>query len=268
MYKRKKRVKFKVVFCSLVCLGLVLSSILINRNFNLPNGFIKDGVLFIDSFVTKPFLVPDKYNEKVEENENLKLQLEELQFYKNQVSELESELNKLKDVLEINELLSDYFVVNASVVNRNLDYWYESLIIDKGSNDGITNNMAVVSNGSLVGITNNVSNFSSRVSLFSNKKFPCKVSVKIVFDDNELYGILNDYNNGMYELIGVVENISIPEGSLVVTTGLGNNFPSGLVIGYVSSVIMDNFDLSKIVKVKPSVSFDNINYVSVVGRSD
>ena len=253
MHKRKKRVKFKIVFSVIIVLGFVLSSVFINRNFNLPNGFIKDGVLFIDNFVTKPFFNTEKYDKLVDENEKLK-------------EELEKELDKLKEMLEVNKLLSDNFVVNASVVNRNLDYWYESLLIDKGSSSGIQNNMAVLSNGALVGVTNNVSSFSSGVSLFSNKKFPGNISVKIVFDDKELYGILTDYENGLYDVVGVVENVSIPESALVVTSGLGNVFPSGINIGYVSSVVMDNFDLSKIVKVKPSVSFDNITYVSVVGR--
>lgn len=266
MHKRKKRVKFKIVFSVIIVLGFVLSSVFINRNFNLPNGFIKDGVLFIDNFVTKPFFNTEKYDKLVDENEKLKEELENMAIYKNEILELEKELDKLKEMLEVNKLLSDNFVVNASVVNRNLDYWYESLIIDKGSSSGIQNNMAVLSNGTLVGVTNNVSSFSSSVSLFSNKKFPGNISVKIVFDDKELYGILTDYENGLYDVVGVVENVSIPESALVVTSGLGNVFPSGINIGYVSSVVMDNFDLSKIVKVKPSVSFDNITYVSVVGR--
>ena len=49
-----------------------------------------------------------------------------------------------------------------------------------------------------------------------------------------------------------------------MTSGLDNNFPSGLVIGKVTSVKKDNFDLEQIVSVKPSSNFDNINYVSIL----
>jgi rod shape-determining protein MreC len=102
--------------------------------------------------------------------------------------------------------------------------------------------------------------------LLCNKKFPLNISVKIVFDDKELFGILNNYKDGFYEIVGIVENMNIPEGSIVMTAGLGNIFPSGIKIGEVSSVVTDNFDLSKIVLVEPNVDFNDISYVTVVKR--
>ena len=68
--------------------------------------------------------------------------------------------------------------------------------------------------------------------------------------------------------MGIVDNIDIPKDSLVVTTGYGNIFPSGIMVGYVDSVVTDNFDLSKIVRVKPQVDFNNISYVTIVKRDD
>ena len=142
----------------------------------------------------------------------------------------------------------------------------DSLIVDKGSDEGISNNMAVVSGGALVGITSNVSHFNSNVILLTNSKFPVNISVKIKLDDRYVYGILNKYSDGLYEVMGIVENVDIPSGSKVVTTGLGNLFPSGLLVGYVDSIETDNFDLSKVVKVKSNVSFDDISYVTIVKR--
>ena len=87
-------------------------------------------------------------------------------------------------------------------------------------------------------------------------------------DDKYVYGILNKYSNGFYEVMGIVENLEIPSGSKVVTTGLGNIFPSGLLVGYVDSIETDNFDLSKVVKVKSDVLFDDISYVTIVKRDN
>lgn len=272
MYKRKKKVGFKnkIIISVVIVLCLILSSVFINRNFNLPDGFIKDGILFVDRVVSKPLRIfdNDNYDELVLENENLRKKVEKLNIYEVENIELKEEIGELKGVLNINKLLSDKEYINASVINRNLDYWTNSLVIDKGSNDGVSDNMAVISNGSLIGVTNNVSNFNSNVSLLCNNKFPMNISVKIVFDDNELFGILNNYKDGFYEIIGIVENVDIPADSVVMTTGLGNIFPSGIMIGNVSSVVTDNFDLSKIVKVKPSADFDDIAYVTVVKRED
>ena len=171
-------------------------------------------------------------------------------------------------MLHINKLLSDKDFINASVLSRGIDYWNESLMIDKGSDDGVSNNMAVVSGGFLIGVTDNVSHYNSNVLLLSNSKFPVNISVKIKLENREVVGILNNYNNGLFEIVGIVDNVEIPSGSKVVTTGLGNIFPSGLLVGYVDSVTTDNFDLSKIVNVKSDIDFDNISYVTIVKRGN
>ena len=139
-------------------------------------------------------------------------------------------------------------------------------MIDKGKSDGIDNNMAVVSGGYLIGITSNVSHYNSNVLLLTNKKFPVNISVKIKLDGRSVYGILNKYSDGYYEVMGIVENVDIPKGSKVVTTGLGNIFPSGLLIGYVDSIETDNFDLSKVVRVKVDIDFNGISYATIVKR--
>ena len=52
----------------------------------------------------------------------------------------------------------------------------------------------------------------------------------------------------------------------MVTTGMGDMFPSGIQVGKVTKVTTDNFDLSKVVEVEASVDFDDIDYVTVLKR--
>ena len=267
MMNRKS--KFRNIFIGLVIVFcLMLSSIFINRNFNLPDFFLKDGILFVDRFLTRPFEKhsDEEYQKLITENENLKKELDKIKYYENENEELNYEISKLKELLKVNNSLSDKSYVNASVISRGVDYWNDSLIIDKGKSENIDNNMAVVSGGYLVGITSSVSHYNSNVLLLTNKKFPVNISVKIKLDGKSVYGILNKYSDGYYEIMGIVENVDIPKGSKVVTTGLGNIFPSGLLVGYVDSIETDNFDLSKVVKVKTDVDFNDINYVTIVKR--
>ena len=258
MYKKnKKDINILIVLC-IIFVCVLTSTFFIYRNSNLKGFFARDSIIGLSKIIN----FPNK------ENESLMKEIEELKNYKYENEELKKEINDLKSTLEMNKLLSDKEYISASVVNRNLGYWNEKLTIDKGISSGIDNKMAVVSNGTMIGITSNVSQFSSDVLLLCNVKFPMNISVKINIGDSEVYGILNSYNNNSYDIIGVVENIDIKEGATVTTTGLGNIFPSGLYIGTVTDVVTDNFDLSKVVHVKPGTNFDDIKYVSVVKRKE
>ena len=70
----------------------------------------------------------------------------------------------------------------------------------------------------------------------------------------------------LYKIEGISYSGTIPEKAQVTTTGLSDNFPSGILIGYVNTTTTDNFDLGKIVEVIPSVNFDKISYVTILKR--
>ena len=54
---------------------------------------------------------------------------------------------------------------------------------------------------------------------------------------------------------------------MVTTTGMGDIFPSGILIGTVKRVSTDNFDLARTVEVEPKNDIDDINYVTILKRS-
>ena len=265
MYKKNKKTKNTIIIISTIILSILISSLLINKN--LKGLYARDSIIGISNIIKSPSKLKENKNIN-EENEKLKQEIEQLKALEQENIELKKEINDLKSTLSINEILSDKTYINASVINRNLGYWIEKLTINKGINNEVENNMAVISNGTLIGITTNASQFSSDVTLLCNKKFPMNISVKINIGDREVYGILNNYNNNEYEIIGVVENVQIPENSKVTTTGLGNTFPSGIYIGTVKNIETDNFDLAKVVHVTPGTNFDDIKYVTVVKRGE
>ena len=184
--------------------------------------------------------------------------------------ELKKEIDSLKKELNIDFVLTDYTHLNATVISRNTGYWYNVLTIDKGSHNGIEPGMVVINSTGLIGKIITVSEFSSDVKLITTTDTNNKISVTIYNSDNKINGLINGYNydKEVLEVEGISNTENVEVGDLVYTSGLGGVFPAGILIGKVDSITTDVYDLAKLINVKPSANFDDINFVSVLKRDD
>ena len=263
MYNKKKKQQQKYLLFSIIgiilLIGLIINYTIPNRNLDGFTKIIKDLTLFIEKSISSPF------------NQNGKETAHEEELYlKSLNTEYQKEIEDMKKLLGLNSALSDTKHINATIINRNVDYWSNTLTIDKGSNDGISENMAVINQNGLIGNITKVSHFSSTVSLLTNTNRTNKLSVKIMIGDDYVYGLLTNYDvkSKKYVIEGITENTFIPVDSLVTTTGMGKGIPSGILIGKVDSVVTDNFDLSKIALVKSDINFNSLSYVTILIKGD
>ena len=256
-------------------LVILATSLTENRDLNPIEKVTKDVGTVVLKVVSAPFnFVHDQVEAIIEKNnlykkyKELKNKEEQLDSVIAQNDNLQEEVSKLKETLDLNTLLSDKVYLNATVVSRNIGYWYNEITIDKGSKNGVEKGMAVVTSKGLIGQITKVSNYSSTVKLLSNENMNNKISVKIKTDNDYVYGLISMYDGktNTYTVEGISENVEIKKGADVVTTGMGTIFPSGLMVGKVEKVTTDNFDLSKVVEVKASVDFDDLDYVTVLKR--
>ena len=280
--KRKKKIEPRYIFLIIIIALVILISILsyalkTDKKLNTFEAIIKDTVVEIQKIVYMPFknfssMMTDYSSLKnvLKENKILKSNVEKLESLEAENTELKQELQQMKDELNIKHVLSDYDYLNATVVNRNANTWYNNLTIDKGSNNGIEEGMVVINSTGVIGKTTNVSTFSSDVKLITTTDTNNKISVKITSGDNHLTGLINgyDYKTGYLEVEGISNTENVSVGDLVYTSGLGGVFPSGILIGKVKSITTDVYDLSKIINVSPSANFEDINYVTVLKRKD
>lgn len=280
MYKKRKQIDSRyllilIIVVTTICLLFLAFSLKKNRELNPAVKVLKDAGTITVKFVSAPFDFAKKKIDESHEKDQVYKKYKELKEKSDNIDmvmssndNLQSEVKKLSEVLELNTVLSDKVSVNATVVFRNIGYWYEEITIDKGSRDGIEKDMAVVTPQGLIGKTSKVSGHSSTVKLLSNDNMNNKISVKIKIDDNYIYGLISKYDSksNTYIVEGISQNVDIPEGADVVTTGMGTVFPSGLLIGKVKGTTTDNFDLSKVVEVSSSVDFNDIDYVTVLKR--
>lgn len=283
MYKyRQKKVSYlkKILIVILIISLFIFTgySIKKERNLTFIESVIKDTATFICEVMYEPIKFFKNKIEINKEKENiyrkykaLESETENLEQKNAKISELEKENKELKELLNLKSSLSDYDKINSSIINRNVGYWYDKIVINKGKKDDIKQKMAVINNSGIIGYISETSNYSSNVQLLTTKNLKNKISVKInLGNDKYANGILTGYNQEkkVYKIEGISYQGKIPNNAIVTTTGLSDLFPSGLLIGNVKLTTTDNFDLGKIVEVKPAVDFDNINFVTVLIRKD
>ena len=277
--EKKGNKKRYIILAVLICFALVIvlttRSIKEGRRLNFFEKAIKDSTTFVMDVLSKPVKMVKKQlkenkekNKMYKEYKKLKNRAERSKVYEARIKELEGEIDDLKEALELNDTITDYKEINAEVVNRNVGAWYNTLNINKGSKSGIKEGMAVVVNKGLIGKVINVGNFTSTVKLLSTDEVINKISVKIEVDDKSIYGLLSYYDkkNNAYIVEGISDNTEIKNGSKVVTTGLTDAFPAGILIGEVKNVTKDRYQLAKAVEVTPSIDFDDIDIVTVLDR--
>ena len=252
--KKKKSKKLILVVISILIFFLISFFIIKDdRKLTTLEQMLKDSILFINEIINPSKLI---------KNENIENR------YRAEIDNLKNEINTLKESLKLNTILSNYEVISATVINRNLGYFYDTVTIDKGENDGIKENRAVITNDGLIGKIIKVSKSTSTVKLLTSSTNKSMVSVGIKVNNKYVYGILVSYNEkeNYYTIQGITDVQNIKIGDDVITSGMGDVFPSGLLIGKVLEITKDNFDLEAIIKVKPSIDVNNIDYVKVLER--
>lgn len=257
--KKKKRKKLIIVFCAIfISFFLLFYSLSSNRKIGVIEGFFKDGAVTISKIVMTPFTTLNKEKGKDASKSYL--------IQKNINVHLEEEIEQLRDTLALNQTLTGYEIVNATVVNRNKSYWYQTLTIDKGKSDGLAENMVVITKDGLIGKLEKVTNKSATVKLITANDVNNKVSVSIATSNGETNAILSGYDKKKNEILvsGVDSNIDIKKDDSVTTSGLGGMFPRGIYIGKVESISTDKYGLSKTLAIKTNQNFNSIHYVTVL----
>lgn len=139
---------------------------------------------------------------------------------------------------------------------RDIYEFSDTLTIYKGTNSGIKEGNAVITDKGLIGVISKVNKESSVVELITNKS--SNISVRI----GSSYGILNMQDNSL-----IVSDLSMYDdvfiGEEVYTSGIGN-LPGDIYIGNVIDIKANNTEIEKILEVSPVVDLSMVNYVMVV----
>lgn len=192
-----------------------------------------------------------------EKNHILERQVMYLQY-------IDRENSRLRELLDFKEQV-DYKMVGAEVTANSPTVWEKTITINKGEADGIKERMPVITyNGYLVGRIDHVGNNSSQVRLIIDNQFV--VGGIVSRSDSREIGLVR--GSGRSDQPGIMDNIAwnadIERGDIIYTSGLSNNFPSGIKIGEVESVDTDNYGLSQKAEIMLYINKVTIEEVMVI----
>jgi rod shape-determining protein MreC len=187
-----------------------------------------------------------------------------------QVSRLQSEIIELKQQITETSVLSalvDFARVHpenrylgAAVIGRDPSPFVKYIIINRGSDDGLQRGMPVVNAQGLVGRVAAVTASAARVQLITD---PAS-SVNVRLDPSGDQAFLSGSVTGELALEMIPQTSQVKTGDLVLTSGLGGNFPQDVLVGQVTSVRGRETDLFRTAVVQPVVDFSNLEIVLLI----
>lgn len=191
------------------------------------------------------------------EEELIKLQGEVIQL-----REIASDYNRLSDLLDYTSSFTTREFVTADVIGVDQQSAVRSLLINRGTRDGIAIGMPVQTDLGLVGRIFDVSANSARVQLITDQNSAVSGRLQTGRAEGSVRGRGLLTGNLRMQFIPIDAEVTV--GDLVITSGLGGNFPPDIVIGQVTSRRNFEFELWQEAEISSLIDFSALEFVLVV----
>ncbi len=204
----------------------------------------------------------------ISENEDLKMQVENLTGEINILIQDQEELDRLQELYDLDQEYADYPKIAARIISKDPGNWYDTFMINKGSRDGIRVDNNVIAGKGLVGIVTEVgSTWSTVRSIIDDSSSVSAMTVST--DDNfVVQGDLELIDEGKLRFVELYdEENKVTTGEQVVTSNISEKYVEGLFIGYVSEVEQDTNNLTKTGTIVTPVDFRHLKDVFVITRN-
>lgn len=199
------------------------------------------------------------FHHNLVENERLKKENDYLKYKINGLNEVYLENARLKNNLAFKKE-SPFGIISARVIARPADNWSAGLIIDKGASHGIKKGMAAVTYLGLAGRIIETTGGTSKVILLRDPNLGVSSLVQRSRQEGLVCGTLGPNLIMKY----LPEDADIKLQDVIVSSGLNDTYPKGLLIGRVIDIGREFSGLSRFAIVKPAVNLSNIEEVLVI----
>ena len=206
-----------------------------------------------------------RYEMLMQENENLRAQIADLEQQVRDNQQATEENVKLRELLNLSQKHTDFKFESAKVVSWNASNWASTFTISKGADSGLEVGDAVVTEyGVLVGT---VAELGSNWAIVDTVvDIGTKIGVLVGAEETSAM-LMGDYtlmNSRYMKLSFVAESGQVITGDIVVTSGAGGAYPQGLIIGTVSSVHTEAAGQIEYAVVEPFTDLNALTQIFVV----
>ncbi len=193
-------------------------------------------------------------------NADLEEALAQFQAELVELREIASDYQRLTELLDYTTTVQNQEFVTADVINVDQTGLRRTIIVNRGTRDGIRIGMPVMTSQGLVGRVLDVSANAARVLLVTDRD--SAVSARL--QTSRAQGSVRGQLSGNLRMTMIPLEASVQVGDLVITSGLGGNFPPDIVIGVVTSIRQFEFELFQEAEVTSLNNFDTLEFVLII----
>lgn len=177
-----------------------------------------------------------------------------------ELREVASDYQRLAELLEYTSAAQNQETLAAEVISYDQSGLRRTIVINRGARDGLARGMPVVTRQGLAGRIIDVTANASRVLLVTDESSSVNARLQTTRAQGSVVGRLT----GNLRMIMIPLDAEVQEGDLVITSGLGGNFPPDIVIGQVTSRRQFEFELNQQAEVRSLIDFDTLEFVLVI----
>ncbi len=199
------------------------------------------------------------------ENETLKTRVDGLTEENTRLRSEQFELERLRSLYELDQEYMQYHKIGARIIAKDSSSWFSVFRIDKGSDDGIKEDMNVIAGGGLVGIVTDVGANYATVRSIIDDSSRVSAMAQQSGDSCIVAGDLQLFKEGRLKLSYMEKDDDIKDGDMIVTSNISGKFLPGILVGYATDITVDyNDNLTKSGYLIPAARFDRLQEVLVI----
>lgn len=264
--------KYLLFILTFLCTGLMLLTFgtdVFNKPLNTAAGYVvipfQQGISRIGEWLSNRSEELVQIRMLLDENARLKEQVAALTEENTLLQQDKYELNKLRELVALDEQYGEYNKVGARIISRDSGNWYSNFIIDKGANDGFAVDMNVIAGGGLVGRITSVGPNWSRVRAVISDNNHVTAMTLASEDPMTVSGDLQLMAKGIIRFSQLLDSEGkVTEGDKVVTSIISDKYLPNILIGYIHTINRDSNNLTKSGYITPAVDFEHLEEVLVI----